>query len=609
MSNYLSGSNNRGEFGSGTPRLSKKDTAMMQQQLQSAVPQIESIPSVKVIECASDKADRRVSNTEWVNSLSEPLMVERGSALTVNASFLQSRGIQNDLIDFNKSGKNRNDSTLMDFTYYTVNDGTNDKKTDVDLNTYFQGSTDVGYTYKKSLLYRWGQTMNEYSTQIGGDGVGIKKVDTIGRGIIDTGKPSKKLLDHPYIECAGRVGVKEDQNAPGYFYNKEVNGKSVLFQQNGLSWYQNKTNPQNSNPVKQAFFIFGFVPNYSAFSGQANFGDDGDRSFMLSLRQGIVDIGYEYNTYFPGRPLAPQTIRKYPCGYLASSGTNIHIEICPDDSDVGNVAKLTSANIQELKSFYKDRASEIGGTYMIYKTVKLNEPEKKYLLDNYPALYTQEELDNANFYLFDGTRGNYLRPNGYNIGNTNQAYYYVGASNDGTFKTSGSASINMSIRINQSYYYLTSPDGANGSRIGYWNKKYSNTKPFQPYIHEYTFPQSFLNQDSSTGGNTQLYRYFGNTNSPEDQYDKQEFGNPIAMIQTKYSQYPPFCLSKLIAVNSYCILLADGVEVSIETISPSKIAFSFAVFEFIEHIFPCNNNANLTLSVVVKSNSISILCL
>ena len=102
-----------------------------------------------MIECASDKADVQVSTTEWINSLSEPLHVERGSALTVNASFLQSRGIQNDLIDFNKEGNNRNDSTLMDYTYYTVNDGTNDKKSDVDLKNYYLGNEDSGYTYKK----------------------------------------------------------------------------------------------------------------------------------------------------------------------------------------------------------------------------------------------------------------------------------------------------------------------------------------------------------------------------------------------------------------------------------------------------------------------------
>ena len=61
-----------------------------EQNLQSALPDVQSIPSIKVIECSSDKADVQVSNTEWINSLSEPLHVERGSSLSVNASFLQS---------------------------------------------------------------------------------------------------------------------------------------------------------------------------------------------------------------------------------------------------------------------------------------------------------------------------------------------------------------------------------------------------------------------------------------------------------------------------------------------------------------------------------------
>ena len=522
----MSGMNNQGEYGSGTPHMSKKDRAMYQQELQSAVPQVESIPSVKVIECASDKADVKVSTTEWINSLSEPLHVERGSALTVNASFLQSRGIQNDLIDFNKSGNNRNDSTLMDYTYYTVNDGTNDKKSDVDLHNYYFGNEDSGYTYKKSLLYRWGAIMNEYSTNIGGDGCGIKKIETIGRDVVDTGKPDPRLAQHPYIECASRVGVKEDQNSSGYFYNNECEGKDILFQQNGISWFEGKT--YQGNPVKNAFFIFGYVPHYANHEG-VYAGDDGDRSFMLSLRQGIVDIGYEYNTYFQGRPLAPQSIRKYPCGYLGSSGTNIHIEITPVDNAT-TFAKFTDANMSNIASWYKNHASGIGGTYCLYKTVKLNEPEKNYLLTNYPNLYTQEELDNANFHLFDPTRGNFLRPNGFNAEIEFSGYMYVGCDNDGHFRDSAST-VDWALRINQSYYYMNAPDGAVGSRIGYWRKKYNNTKPFEPFIHEYTFPQIKTNQDPSTAGATQMYRYFGNSPSSEDQYDQVENGNPLAMIQ------------------------------------------------------------------------------
>jgi len=571
----MSGMNNQGEYGSGTPFMSKKDRAMYQQTLQSAVPQVESLPSVKVIECASDKADVKVSTTEWINSLSEPLHVERGSALTVNASFLQSRGIQNDLIDFNKSGNNRNDSTLMDYTYYTVNDGTNDKKSDVDLHNYYFGNADSGYTYKKSLLYRWGAIMNEYTTNIGGDGCGIKRIETIGRDVVDTGKPDPRLADHPYIECATRIGVKEDQNSPGYFYNNECKNKDILFQQNGISWFEGKT--YAGNPVKNAFFIFGYVPHYANYEG-TNLAPDGDRSFMLSLRQGIVDIGYEYNTYFQGRPLAPQSIRKYPCGYLGSSGTNIHIEITPVDNAT-TFAKFTAANMSDISSWYKNHASGIGGTYMIYKTVKLNEPEKNYLLTNYPNLYTQEELDNANFHLFDPTRGNYLRPNGFNAEILFSGYLYVGCDNDGHFRDSAST-VDFALRINQSYYYLNAPDGAVGSRIGYWRKKYNNTKPFEPFIHEYTFPQIKTNQDPSTSGATEMYRYFGNSPTSADQYDEDENNNPLAMIQKYDSGFSTETTNSSLhgtyqSTSIKFIIDGTGVVVSGTTIYKHKVEYTY----------------------------------
>ena len=77
-------------------------------------------------------------------------------------------------------------------------------------------------------------------------------------------------------------------------------------------------------------------------------------------------------------------------------------------------------------------------------------------------------------------------------------------------------------------------------------KKYNNTKPFEPFIHEYTFPQIKTNQDPSTSGATQMYRYFGNSPSSADQYDQEENGNPLAMIQkydsgfsTETTQYQP----------------------------------------------------------------------
>lgn len=526
-------SNNQGNFGEGQPHMSKKDAAMYQQELQSAVPQVESIPSIKVIECASDKSDVQVSNTEWINSLSEPITVERGSTLSVNASFLQSRGIQNDLIAFNKSGNNRNDSNVLDYTYYTTNDGVNDKKTDYDFATYYKGCEDIGYNYKKSLLYRWGRLFNDYTTDIGGDGCGKKIVQT-NRGEQNTGKPSQRLLKHPYLETASRVGVKEDQNAAGYFYNNEAQDRILSFNHAGIQWYEGQTyTDENGVPygTSPSFFIFGLVPSYKTFEGDNKNSDTGDRTQFQSLRHGLVDIGYEDNTYFQGRPLSAEPIIKYSLGYLGATGTGIDISIGFQDS-----SGLTAANIPELTDYFQFTYTAIGGTYVVKEVVKLNEPEKAYLLAN--TEYTQEQLDRALFITFDTTRGNYLRPEGNDASSNSEQYFHYGptdVASGGKLQTPNTATsptgIKLELFINQSFTYLTNPDLTPGSRMPTWTNSYNNTSPYSPATFEYLPPQPFSNQAARTQGETQMYRYFGASPTLDDQYDDDENNNDVASIQ------------------------------------------------------------------------------
>ena len=563
-------SNTQGEFGEGRPNMSRRDQEMYQQSLQSAVPQVQSIPSIKIIECASDKADVQVSNTEWINSLSEPITVERGSSLSVNASFLQSRGIQNDLIAFNKSGNNQNDSTVLDFTYYSVNDGVNDKKTDYDFATYYKGTQDIGYNYKKSLLYRWGRLFNDYTTNIGGDGCGNKVVNT-NRGTTNTGKPSTRLVKHPYLESASRVGVKEDQNAAGYFYNNEATSRVLKFNHSGVYWYEGMTyNDENgdSQPVDPTFFVFGLVPSYKEFEGDNKNPDTGDRSQFQALRHGIVDIGYEDNTYFQGRPLSAEPIIKYSLGYLGCTGTGIDISLGFQDS-----SSITSADFGDLTDYFQNDYSAIGGTYVVKEVVKLNEPEKAHLLAN--TSYTQEELDRAIFITFDTTRGNYLRPMGNDAINNQEQYFYFGVKAGG-LKTAGG--IKFELYINQSYTYLTNPDLQGGSRMPSWTNSYNNTKPYSPATFEYLPPQPFTNQDPTTSGDTQMYRYFGASPTLEDQYDQTEVYNDVASIQKydggfycKTSAAQPFLTQQYTG----CDLQIDstGTVVSGQTIYVHRIEF------------------------------------
>ncbi len=75
---------------------------------------------------------------------------------------------------------------------------------------------------------------------------------------------------------------------------------------------------------------------------------------------------------------------------MASSGKNIHIELKPVLTDAANLAKVNQTNMSELKDFY-NMFPGIGGTYMIYKKVKLNDNEKNFLLTNYSSIYNQEQ--------------------------------------------------------------------------------------------------------------------------------------------------------------------------------------------------------------------------
>ena len=90
-------------------------------------------PEVFQIEAPCSLAETRTpDNSSWTNALKEPIMIRQGSELRVTNSFIDMRGIDGDIIQFQKTGSQRNNTHTMLFQHYTVNDGFNNKTTTYD---------------------------------------------------------------------------------------------------------------------------------------------------------------------------------------------------------------------------------------------------------------------------------------------------------------------------------------------------------------------------------------------------------------------------------------------------------------------------------------------
>ncbi len=94
-------------------------------------------PDVIQIEAPCSLAETRTpDNSSWTNVLREPIMVKQGSELRVTNSFIDMRGIDAEIIQFQKTGSNRNNTHTMLFQHYTCNDGMNNKTCTYDYMCY-----------------------------------------------------------------------------------------------------------------------------------------------------------------------------------------------------------------------------------------------------------------------------------------------------------------------------------------------------------------------------------------------------------------------------------------------------------------------------------------
>ena len=90
-------------------------------------------PDVQIIEASCALADtRNDTNSKWTNILKEPLLVKKGSQIRCASSFINMSGMDQEIIQFQPSGDNQDNSHTLLTQLYTCNDGTNGKTTSYD---------------------------------------------------------------------------------------------------------------------------------------------------------------------------------------------------------------------------------------------------------------------------------------------------------------------------------------------------------------------------------------------------------------------------------------------------------------------------------------------
>lgn len=97
-------------------------------------------PDVKIIEASCALAETRTpDNSKWVNIIKEPIEVAKGSEIRILSSFIDMRGIDQEIIQFQATGKQQDNAHTLLTQHYTTNDGYNNKTTSYDYMCYGGG--------------------------------------------------------------------------------------------------------------------------------------------------------------------------------------------------------------------------------------------------------------------------------------------------------------------------------------------------------------------------------------------------------------------------------------------------------------------------------------
>ena len=127
-------------------------------------------PDVKIIECACALADSRTEdNSKWINVIKEPIEVAKGSEIRVLSNYVDMRGIDAEIIQFQNTGPTQDNAHTLLTQMYTTNDGYNNKTTTYDYMCYGAGFdiVDCGENY--------GTVGSTYTTTgYGGSGTGAE---------------------------------------------------------------------------------------------------------------------------------------------------------------------------------------------------------------------------------------------------------------------------------------------------------------------------------------------------------------------------------------------------------------------------------------------------
>ena len=90
-------------------------------------------PSITIVEASCDLAEyRSEDNSEWENVLKESIFVPKGSEIRCASTFLDMKGVDNEIIQFESTGEKQDNSHTLLTNIYTVNDGFNGKTSSYD---------------------------------------------------------------------------------------------------------------------------------------------------------------------------------------------------------------------------------------------------------------------------------------------------------------------------------------------------------------------------------------------------------------------------------------------------------------------------------------------
>ena len=162
-------------------------------------------PDIKIIEASCKQSNRKTDdNAEWVNVLKEPILVRKGSEIKCLSSYIDAPGIDQEIIQFTRSGSEQDNVHTFLSQMYITNDGFQNKTTSYDYMCNRTGSNvkvmaqggatvGIGLTMPTPAGHYYVLRQFDSSGNIQGDGMVMKDVT-----------PVSSALDYFTISDGGR---------------------------------------------------------------------------------------------------------------------------------------------------------------------------------------------------------------------------------------------------------------------------------------------------------------------------------------------------------------------------------------------------------------------